>query len=289
MATQTTTVTMQPHDELAALLARNLTFGPLPIVAPMSAVEPPPKIVYSISQHYHHSAHATNPKAPVEPSQPLQPSQAESAEQLLVRNGIDPHALTAVQLALFQMSAPDRREYLLQLWRICPPAHNAVENSTDASWDAMEADTDNDVNVDTRQQQQQQQQQQQPFLQTQPATAATGTAATQSPDGRWLQSSSQNYMEPYMASGYEELARREYLASCSPRNKYADGSDNDNTQAAFGVQLRHTATDPVYANRLSTTAYPGRASWPQQHQSALEMENQYGALMAMRDACEMEM
>ncbi|CAK7562500.1 MAG: hypothetical protein SEPTF4163_000348 [Sporothrix epigloea] len=273
MATQTATVTMQPHDELAALLARKLTFGSIPIVTPPVAVEQP-KIVYSISQHYHHSAHAFNPKALVEQPQPEQQRQPETAEQVLMQNGIDPHALTPVQLALFQISAPDRREYLLQLWRICPPTQNATDPNTvatDADWDAMDADMEKDVSS----------------MQEQPAAPTTSDTATQSPDGRWLQSSSQNYMEPYMASGYEELARREYIASNTPRTKYT--YDNVNPNGTFDVQIRHTATDPVYANRLSAASYPGRASWPQQHQSATEMENQYGSLMAMRDACEMEL
>ncbi|CAK7268456.1 hypothetical protein SEPCBS57363_003105 [Sporothrix epigloea] len=286
MATQTATVTMQPHDELAALLARNLTFGSIPIVTPPDVVEQP-KIVYSISQHYHHSAHTINPKALVEQPQPEQQRQPETAEQMLMQNGINPYALTPVQLALFQMSAPDRREYLLQLWRICPPTQNATDpnaGAADAVWDTMDADMEKDVSSS---QPHVQQETQQPFLQEQTTATTTTDTATQSPDGRWLHSSSQNYMEPYMASGYEELARREYMASSTPRTKYT--YDNVNPHGTFDVQLRHTATDPVYANRLSAASYPGRASWPQQHQSAMEMENQYGTLMAMRDACEMEL
>ncbi|CAK7239948.1 MAG: hypothetical protein STHCBS139747_001383 [Sporothrix thermara] len=311
MATQTTTATMQPHDELAALLARNLTFGPISIAVPDVPVEQP-KIVYSISQHYHHSAHATKPAV----TTVEQPQQQETPEQVLMQNGIDPNALTAVQLALFKMSAPDRREYLLQLWRICPPTANAAVNNAaaegGAAWGTMEVEMEKEiassqlrVQQQTRQQQEQQQSFQQSFRQSfqqeQPAPATTA-AATQSSDGRWLQSSSESYMEPYMASGYEELARREYMASSSPtstsfpggdsaasipRTKYA--YDSAIPQITYGVQLRHTATDPVYANRLPATTVPSRASWPQQHQSAMEMENQYGALMAMRDACDMEM
>ncbi|CAK7208361.1 hypothetical protein SBRCBS47491_000066 [Sporothrix bragantina] len=315
MATQSTTATMQPHDELAALLARNLTLGSIPITMPAVPVEQP-KIVYSISQHYHHSAHVIKPAAAVEQPAPEQPHHQETPEQVLMQNGIDPNALTPVQLALFKMSAPDRREYLLQLWRICPPTRNAAEYNAvaaGAAWDTMEAEMEKEIassQLRVQQQTQQQQQQQQPeqqqsfqqsFPQEQPVPSTT-EAATQSSDGRWLQSTTQSYMEPYMASGYEELARREYMASNSPpsasflggaspasipRTKYA--YDSANPHVAFGVQLRHTATDPVYANRLSTTTAPSRASWPQQHQSAMDMENQYGALMAMRDGCEMEM
>ncbi|CAK7220717.1 hypothetical protein SCUCBS95973_004257 [Sporothrix curviconia] len=299
---------MQPHDELALLLARNLTLGSVPITMPAVPVEQP-KIVYSISQHYHHSAHATKPAPAVEQQpqpQPEQPQQQETPEQVLMHNGIDPSALTAVQLALFKMSAPDRREYLLQLWRICPPTRTAAEYNAvaaGAAWDTMEAEMEKEIASSQLRVQQQAQQQQQPFQQPFPQEQPASTeAAAQSADGRWLQSSSQGYMEPYMASGYEELARREYMASNSPpstsflggdnaasipRTKYA--YDSANPHVAFGVQLRHTATDPVYANRLSATTAPSRASWPQQHQSAMEMENQYGALMAMRDGCDMEM
>ncbi|CAK7198661.1 hypothetical protein SEUCBS139899_001325 [Sporothrix eucalyptigena] len=302
MATQSTTATVQPHDELAALLARNLTLGSIPIAMPAVPIEEP-KIVYSISQHYHHSAHVTKPAPVVEQPQPEQPQQQqETPEQVLIQNGIDPTALTAVQLALFKMSAPDRRDYLLQLWRICPPTRTAAEYNpvaAGAAWDTMEAEMEKEIassQLRVQQSQQQQKQQQQSF-QEQPAPTAA-----QSADGRWLQTASQSYMEPYMASGYEELAHREYMASNSPpstsvlggddaagipRTKYA--YDSANPHAPYGLHLRYHATDPVYANRLSAPAAPSRASWPQQHQSAMEMENQYGALMAMRDGCEMEL
>ncbi|KAL1914063.1 hypothetical protein Sste5344_000332 [Sporothrix stenoceras] len=312
---------MQAHDDLAALLARNLTFGPIPVEIPAPAPAPveEPKIVYSISQHYHHSAHTIKPQEPVAVEQPSQQElqmqeqqqqQRQTTEQILIQNGIDPTALTPVQFTLFQMSAPDRRDYLLQLWRICPPTRTAADYNAvaaGAAWDTMEAEMEKEIASSTLRAQQMQQDQS--FRPSEPAVAPAAAAATttsQSADGRWLQESSHGYMEPYMASGYEELARREYMSSNSPpppsannddaasipRSKYA--YDSANPFVNHGVQLRFThATDPVYANRLTSSEpsvpAPSRASWPQPHHASMEMENQYGALMAMRDSCEMEM
>ncbi|EPE05823.1 hypothetical protein F503_08354 [Ophiostoma piceae UAMH 11346] len=305
IAVQTATTTMQVHDELAALLARNLTLGSVPYSMPVS--EPPvqapaapaalptqveqPKIIYSISQHYHHSAHANKPTASVEETQQPQPEQQQqpTPEQVLLQNGIDPTALTDVQLALFKMSAPDRRDYLLQLWRICPPTRpvTAAENGP---WDTIDVEMDREIASSELRVQQNQVQQAAPSPQgvmsldgTVVSTAES--APTQASDGRWMQSQSQSYMEPYMASGYEELARREYMSSSSPSGYGSEASVPRSAQVS-GVQLRYSkATDPVYDNQLSLS---GRASWPQAHHTATDMENQYGALMAMRDSGDME-
>ena len=298
MAVQTATTTMQVHDELAALLARNLTLGPVAYSMPVSeplvqAPAPPapapaqveqPKIVYSISQHYHHSAHAIKPTASV------QETQQPTPEQVLIQNGIDPTALTDVQLALFKMSAPDRRDYLLQLWRICPPTQPATA-TTNGPWDTIDVEMDKEIA--SSELRVQQSQAQQAASSPQGVMSLDGTivstaesAPTQSADGRWMQSQSQSYMEPYMASGYEELARREYMSSSSPSG-YGSEASVPRTAQVPGVQLRYSkATDPVYDNQLSLS---GRASWPQAHHTAADMENQYGALMAMRDNCDMEM
>lgn len=319
MATQSTTTTMQAHDDLAALLARNLTLSSVPISMPApdlsQAPAEQPKIVYSISQHYHHSAHAVKPEpvAQPEPEQQQQHQQQQTPEQLLAQNGVDPTALTPVQLALFKMSAPDRRDYLLQLWRICPPTRTAADYNpvaAGAAWDTMEAEMEKEIASSQMRAQQNQQnlqmagEEQAMSLDGTPVSVAhqqaAGAPTTQSADGRWLQTSTQGYMEPYMATGYEELARREYMASNSPTGFTAgggEGSDASVPRSKFsdatpdssnltGVRLRYQATDPVYANRLASSS---RASWPQPHLATTEMENQYGALMAMRDGCEMEM
>ncbi len=305
---------MQVHDDLAALLARNLTLGPIPISAPAPVpvqVQPEqPKIVYAISQHYHHSAHVVKSpvgaevqeqaqKQHVQQDQSMSMSQEPEArseqrqtpEDVLIQNGIDPAALTPVQLALFKMSALDRRDYLLQLWRICPPTRTAADYNPVAAasaWGTIEVELEKEIASSQIRVQQKQQQatvgEEVMSLDGTPIAVSQPTSS-QSDDGRWLQSVAQGYMEPYMATGYEELARREYMTSTAsvPRDKDAVA-----LPGVAGVQLRYSqAMDPVYDNRLATS--PGRSLWPQQHQSAMDMENQYGALMAMREGCEMEM
>lgn len=79
-------------------------------------------------------------------------------------------------------------------------------------------------------------------------------------DGRW----NTNQAEPYMQSGYEALAQREYEASTRPKDIYSHFG------TSVGGPTYKSATDPVYSNV--------GGDWDallQQRQMA--MENQYGA------------
>jgi hypothetical protein len=80
-------------------------------------------------------------------------------------------------------------------------------------------------------------------------TFGSSPASMQSGDGRWV-AHAQHYMEPYMQSGYEQLAKKEYDAS-----------------AGRGVSEYKIATDPVYQSTGGVLDYE-RQQW---------MENQYGA------------
>ncbi|EFX00027.1 hypothetical protein CMQ_344 [Grosmannia clavigera kw1407] len=239
---------MQGYDDLAALLARNLTLNPIPVAVPAPVEEQtplPPKISYSISQHYTHSAHMLQRQ--YQQQEELVDPEQQAAEALLRQHGIDPSRLTAVQLALFRMSTPDRRDYIMQLWRICPPTTDGMADNEVMSLDGTAV----------------------------PVASQQHFTTQQDGSGRWVQSTSHSYTEPYMMSGYEELARREYQTSAS---------DDSCIPRSAGVALR---TDPVYNNRLDMS---GRASWPpQSHLACTDMENQYGKLMAMRDSGAMEM
>ncbi|OAA54352.1 hypothetical protein SPI_08971 [Niveomyces insectorum RCEF 264] len=322
-AVQLSAATVQAHDDLAALFARNLTLNnpaavstPAPVAAPTFQ----PKITYSASQHYHHSAHLVRASGPSEQEQqktipaPLTaPPDMEhpAVEQLLAQNGIDRAKMTSVQFALFKMAPPDRRDHLLHVWRICPPngPHGgetdpdpvtaaAVAAAAAGAWGAnncfdVESEMAKEMAAAHRRMQKHLQDDEQRNRQHE-AMSLDGTTVVstapgacpppreyQAADGCWVQAGANGYMEPYMLSGYEALARREYLASVVPPT--ADGQTRIKEVANLGYSQ---ATDPVYANRLDSS---GRASWPQIHSETEAMENQYGALIALRASYEMDL
>lgn len=302
---------MQPQEELVALFSRNFTLDPIPQTKPAPAPEPAPapaqepgeeqKIVY-ISQHYNHSAHVAKPDA--QPPRPAsEPPQSEYAvvEQVLREHSVDPSHLSSAQLQLFKAVDTPEKLRLIDLWRACPPT-NSNDNPT-LTWTMTTVEQEEALARLRFEQQQQQlidQQLQQEFSMMQedepePETVMSldGTPLTpiQAGDGRWISttSASYHYMEPYMASGYEEMARREYEASV--RMAYAEAvappSKETNSLLAAAVPASGGAmptfnpshADPVY----KTTNVGAGMDWA----SRVAMEDQYGRLMAMREDEEM--
>ncbi|KKK26126.1 hypothetical protein P175DRAFT_0502734 [Aspergillus ochraceoroseus IBT 24754] len=94
-------------------------------------VSAPPKITYSITQHYHHSSHLVQPPtAPQPPPQstatPRYNATANWVNRILGHNGIEPSSLTPGQLELFANAMPEQQSRLIQIWQICPqPSRNA--------------------------------------------------------------------------------------------------------------------------------------------------------------------
>jgi len=91
-------------------------------------------------------------------------------------------------------------------------------------------------------------------------------------DGRW--SGNPQHAEPYMASGYEILAQREYEASAGPSK---DVYSHFGTTVG-GPTYSHS-TDPVYKTVEDIHKYPNvGGDWESLlHQRQMAMENQYGA------------
>jgi hypothetical protein len=73
--------------------------------------------------------------------------------------------------------------------------------------------------------------------------------------------------EPYIVSGYDMLARREYEASARAESNYLRESTKYNQ-----------ATDPVYNLNSDTTS-----AWNKGANSIIDMENKYGAFAHARD------
>lgn len=218
--------TMHAYDELAGLLSRNLTFNPQvqqpqqpqptqdqpqhidPIAAP-SVTQP---IVYSISQHYHHSTHIPRPQqaAPEEPqrrsSEPA--AQGPSSEAILRSQGIEPATLTPSQLQLFRIADDPQKLRLIELWSICPP--NGGGDIPALAWSSTTLEQEEHL-ARVRYERVQQQQN------------------NQTEDGRW----NPEYIEPYMNSGYEEIMRRE--------------REREEREAYQATPRSYSqATDPVY-------------------------------------------
>lgn len=252
------------HDELTALFSRNMTLQQLAAAQPMEESKPEPEpIIYSITQHYTHSAHIAREPEP-EPmaererhsSEPPQTQQL-SSELILRNHGVDPTALSPSQLELFKTAEDAQKLRLIELWRICPPTH--TQNDPAVAWATTTVEQE-EMLAQLRYEKQLEEDSQQQNVMSLDGTPLT---PVQTDDSSWHTVS---YMEPYMMSGYEAMARREYEESA--RRQYEEAMSRpkevySHFGSAVGVSNYRPATDPVYNN-----------DWLRQQQT---MENQYGA------------
>ena len=266
------------QDELAQLFSAHMSLSqvapqqqnvvqveqPAPAPAPQQQEpEAAPKQIIYASQHYTHSYHVTPSRSASEP--PLKTHIApEDLEAVLVRNSIDPSLLFPSQIDLFQNADDDQRLRLLELWRISPPTgRQGYPDGTDYNMSRQlydwpptslaQEETMAKLRYEKMQaeaaQQQSIQQHEQELEQSMAANGVDSSPNTQS-------------AEPYMTSGYEMMARREYEASArSPESALKESSKYNQ------------ATDPVYNNGL----------WQKNVGSVMDMENQYGAYAYARE------
>ncbi|KAH8199124.1 hypothetical protein TruAng_006710 [Truncatella angustata] len=271
------------HDELAAMFYRNMTLQQQPVPdQPIESTEAKPEpepeqeqepIVYA-SVHYTHSAHVAHEPEPVvereRPSSEPPQSRQPSAEDILTHYGVNPATLSASQMELFKTAEDAQKERLIELWRICPPS-NTQENPA-VAW------SNTTVQQEEMLAQLRYERQIQEDAEKQTTMSMDGTPLTpvQTGQGEW--SGTINYTEPYMMSGYEEMARREYEESARraheeavqrPKNVY-----NHFGNAAGGPTYR-PSNDPVY-----------NTDWAMQQEL---MENRYGATQMGGWAGDMEL
>jgi hypothetical protein len=256
------------QDELARLFSANmkLSHTQAPPVQPVQQSEPEPEpepeqapkhIVYA-SQHYTHSHHVPLRSA----SEPVLKTQINESdlEAILVRNSIDPTLLFPSQIDLFRNADDDQRLRLLELWRISPPSgrqghpagtdYNMSRQLYDwpptslAQEEAMaKLRFERQQAEDTARQNALQQQQEQQQEQEQSMVVASA--------------------EPYMSSGYEMMAMREYEESARAQEALKEAS------------RYNQATDPVYNT--------GNGLWQKNVGSVIDMENNYGAYAFARE------
>jgi hypothetical protein len=213
--------------------------------------EAPKQIVYA-SQHYTHSYHVAPARSVSEPPTKTH-IEASDLEAVLLRNSIDPALLFPSQIELFQNADDDQRLRLLELWRISPPSgRQGYPSGTDYNMSRQlydwpptslaQEEAMAKLRFEKMEEQAAQQQREQ----------ANTTVAT---------SPSTQSAEPYMTSGYEMMARREYEKSAQE-------------EAPLKESIKYNqATDPVYNGGL----------WQKNVGSVLDMENQYGAYAYARE------
>ncbi|CAN9411572.1 unnamed protein product [Alternaria alternata] len=213
--------------------------------------ETPKQIVYA-SQHYTHSYHVPTRSS----SEPALKTHIDSSHlaAVLLRNSIDPTLLFPSQIELFQNADDDQRLRLLELWRISPPSgrqghpagvdYNMSRQLYD--WPPTSLAQEEAMAKLRYEKQQAESAQQEAIQQHQQQLEQSMSAAA----------------EPYMASGYEMMARREYEQSAR-----AEKESNKYNQA----------TDPVYNNTGSNGLWQKNAS------SVADMENTYGAYAYARE------
>jgi len=260
---------MNGHEELVDLFSRNLSFNPYvaPQELPLQSEAP---IIYSISQHYNHSSHivAQQPARPA--SEPPQTDQL-TTEIILSRHGVDVATLSPAQITLFKTADSSQQMRLIQLWQLYqndPPStiSQDLSNYQRTSFEQEEAiaklryerqmleermsRTGGDQGMDTDDAMSDE-------------SSTTPMTPIQGGDGRWS-----GLAEPYMSSGYEALARREYEQSAGPsKDTYS------HLGTAVGGQSYNHATDPVYRSIEDVHKYPNISDECRQQ----SMENQYGA------------
>lgn len=236
----------QAQDDLANLFYRNMTFNPdfhastpkdISMHEPTVNIPGPTAqpIVYSVSQHYNHSAHIAKPAPQKQAGQQTQrpssePPQTEfSPVEVILRNyGLDPNILTPSQLQLFRTADDAQKLRLLELWSICPP--NKAEDIPALAWSSTSVDKEEQM-ARLRHERQQN------------TTMSLDGTLVQTVEGRWTQQIQATDSEPYIVSGYEELMRREYEQQATT-DRLRDVYNH------FGSAVRgchySRATDPVY-------------------------------------------
>ncbi len=275
---------MAENDELATLFARNLSLYPYAPPVEEAKQDPEPYI-YSITQHYHHSAHlvAQQPSRPA--SEPPQTDQL-TAEIILSRHGVDINTLSGAQLELFRSSAPEQQMHLIQLWLISPPqygGHALVQDLPATSYQQEEAMAKMRMERRTKEEETSRTGGDMLGMTTDGAEDTMSDSSNNAPltpiqggDGRWTAANNwtsySTNAEPYIQSGYEALAQREYeISAATPKDSYSHFG------TAVGGPQYTPATDPVYKSIEDLHMYPNSGNNWQAQQQQQVMENQYGA------------
>ncbi|KAF7559532.1 hypothetical protein G7046_g4609 [Stylonectria norvegica] len=225
---------MMTQDDLAALLYRNLTFNSQPQavapreeLAPVSVAAQP--IIYSISQHYNHSAHVARIAQPTQiehqrPSSEPPQSEVLNSEDVLRNHGVDPTTLTPSQMQLYRIADQPQQTRLMELWSICPPTKGG--DIPALAWSSTTLEQEEHM-ARLR------------YERSAESNAFNHVASVQTSNGKWAQAI-EGESEPYMESGYEELMRRENERENERQHEGEWGS------TIYQPRAYNHATDPAY-------------------------------------------
>ncbi|KAI0195433.1 hypothetical protein F4808DRAFT_329343 [Astrocystis sublimbata] len=282
---------MDTGDELSTLFSRNMTFQQ-PRPEPVQQVQQQPDaepIKYSITQHYHHSAHAVHQEAAPEPQRAASvPAQTQfSAEQVLSQHGVDPLRLSAQQIELFKTGDMPQQLRLIELWQICPP-DNSSNTHTRMDW--PDTSVEQEMILAQRRQSQRAEEERQ-RRDSEMSMDGTPLTPVQTTDGHWVTTA---YVEPYMMSGYEMMAQREYEESTKRQLQEVRMDQPKDVYNHFGSAVGghnntySPATDPVYLLAHNPTYHTttGIATDPtctSEWTYRQQLENQYGAFRQMSE------
>ena len=247
------------QEELANMFAQNMTLThDLRSQQIESSQEPAPRM-YSITQHYHHSAHLASNDASSEVSQSSSPTPVEQGhagiKETLMQHGVDPSKLLPTQLILFQQAPPDQQSRLVQLWSISPPEYVdfGTQDLADelGAWEQTTVEQEEEM-ARLRYQRKMAQQESSHMDQL----MYTETTRPEPAD--------HHAVEPYIASGYELLAQRD---------------QNQQLLPGSGVAGNHysQAIDPAFESKGWWEVFPGQ---PTEHQYGMfDQMNQFRPMM----------
>ncbi|MCJ1292079.1 hypothetical protein MMC34_003629 [Xylographa carneopallida] len=220
-------------------------------------------ITYSMSQHYHHSAHIASSDGQQDQSQSPASTHIsltqDKAKELLSQRGIDPSSLLPSQLLLFQLAAPDQQSRLVELWQIAPPeyTHYGKEELADqlGSWQHTTLEQEEEMariryerNAANRN--------------TRSAPEEMGQDSMTQEAESVLAEGDHPAMEPYIRSGYEILAERDY------NHQAATGNNIGNKLLLSGPGCEN------YYTRAADPAFNSKGWWEVYAEQPIE--HQYG-------------
>jgi hypothetical protein len=258
------TMQQDQNEELAGLFARTMNISnmtPPPEDAPNAPKDNQP-ITYA-STHYTHSHHVASSRFGnnARPAQ-LVPSDEQLAN-MLMQNGIDPHSLFPAQIDLVRKADDEQRLRLLELWRISPPALGSYDLIKEhQSWNETTVQKEEEMarlkyeRLNERRTSVHHSRSSSGNNVIAPAVQEAAMMESAAPDRPASAPGSRSTTaEPYMVSGYEMLARRDY--------------DDPNYVPLRETTRYNQATDPVFK---------GSGLW---HNASPEnVENSWGILDA---------
>ena len=230
------------QEELARMFNHKMNFSPDQKHNSTHSTQDAAPVNYSITQHYHHSAHVVTNDANVEIPQtsavPPALPQAPDVRTALAHHGVDASRFLPSQLTLFQQAAPDQQSRLVELWRISPPEYMdmGAQDLADelGAWQQTTLEQEEEM----------------ARLRYQRKTAQENTRV------ELVAKDEHHSVEPYIASGYELLAQRDYDKQLSA---------GTGTTAAMSGHYHSHATDPAFQSKGWWEVSP-----------AQPMEHQYG-------------